>query len=69
MSPAARRVARPGAQRARGLELFIVRGFLDLATCAALIERIDARRRPSQIADDIGRVLAQCPNPRAYPAK
>jgi prolyl 4-hydroxylase len=36
------------------LELFIVRGFLDPATCAALIERIDARRRPSDIADDMG---------------
>ncbi|HYC65798.1 MAG TPA: 2OG-Fe(II) oxygenase [Reyranellaceae bacterium] len=38
----------------RKLDLFIVRGFLDPATCAALIERIDQRRRPSEIADDIG---------------
>ena len=38
----------------RDLELFVVRGFLDPATCAALIERIDERRRPSEIADDIG---------------
>lgn len=36
------------------LDLFIVRDFLDAATCAALIERIDARRRPSEIADDQG---------------
>lgn len=36
------------------LDLFIVRGFLDSDTCAALIERIDARRRPSEIADDNG---------------
>ncbi|MEO6255320.1 MAG: 2OG-Fe(II) oxygenase [Sphingomicrobium sp.] len=36
------------------LELFIVRRFLDPALCAELIARIDARRRPSQIADDIG---------------
>ena len=36
------------------LELFIVRGFLDQATCAGLIEQIDARRRPSAIADDQG---------------
>jgi prolyl 4-hydroxylase len=36
------------------LDLFIVRHFLDEATCAALIERIDERRRPSEIADDIG---------------
>jgi prolyl 4-hydroxylase len=38
----------------RLLDLFIVRGFLDEATCAALIERIDASRRPSDIADDVG---------------
>lgn len=38
----------------RQLELFIVRGFLDSAACAALIERIDAQRRPSEIADDVG---------------
>jgi prolyl 4-hydroxylase len=36
------------------LDLFIVRGFLDPESCAALIERIDSRRRPSEIADDIG---------------
>lgn len=38
----------------RELELYIVRGFLDPAVCAALIERIDERRRPSEIADDVG---------------
>lgn len=38
----------------RELELFIVRGFLDLDTCAALMARIDERRRPSEIADDVG---------------
>ena len=45
-----------GVQRVptRELELFIVRGFLDAETCAALIERIDERRRPSEIADDLG---------------
>jgi len=45
-----------GVQRvpSRALDLFIVRGFLDPGACAALIERIDARRRPSEIADDIG---------------
>ena len=36
------------------LELFIVRSFLDRASCTALIARIDAERRPSEIADDIG---------------
>jgi len=46
----------PGVQRVptRDLELFIVRGFLDSETCAALIERIDASRRPSDIVDDSG---------------
>jgi prolyl 4-hydroxylase len=33
------------------LELFILREFLDPPMCAALVERIDARRRPSTIAD------------------
>jgi prolyl 4-hydroxylase len=53
---AARLARMPGVQRVptRELELFIVRGFLDPASCAALIERIDERRRPSQIADDVG---------------
>ena len=52
----ARLAAASGLQRVptRELELFIVRGFLDPATCAALIERIDERRRPSEIADDVG---------------
>ena len=38
----------------RQLDLFILRDFLDPETCAALIARIDERRRPSEIADDIG---------------
>ena len=36
------------------LDLFILRNFLDARTCAALIERIDSRRRPSTITDDSG---------------
>jgi prolyl 4-hydroxylase len=54
--PAERLAGQPGVQRAptRTLELFVVRGFLDPRQCAALAERIDARRRPSEIADDIG---------------
>ncbi|GAA4709792.1 2OG-Fe(II) oxygenase [Sphingomonas lutea] len=53
---AARLAAVPGIQRVptRALELFILRGVLDAATCAALIAQIDARRRPSEIADDVG---------------
>jgi prolyl 4-hydroxylase len=56
MNPAAKLVAMPGIQRVptRELELFIVRGFLEPATCADLMDRIDARRRPSEIADDVG---------------
>lgn len=48
--------ALPGVQRVPtpDLELFVVKRFLDPATCTALIERIDARRRPSEIADDLG---------------
>lgn len=55
-SPAARLAGTPGVQRVptRELELFVVRGFLDEAACAALIDRIDERRRPSEIADDLG---------------
>jgi len=56
VNPASKLASTPGVQRvpARELELFIVRGFLNQPTCAALIERIDTRRRPSEIADDIG---------------
>src|SRR5438477_12983279 len=56
MDPAAKLASTPSAQRvpARDLQLFIVRGFLDPATCEMLIERIDAKRRPSEIADDLG---------------
>lgn len=54
--PAERLSCAVGVQRVptRELELFIVRGFLDSDACAALIERIDERRRPSEIADDVG---------------
>ncbi len=52
----ARLRATPGIQRVPTpkLDLFIARGFLDPAICAALIAQIDARRRPSEIADDLG---------------
>ena len=56
VNPAVRLAATAGVQRVptHELELFILRDFLDQATCAALIERIDAKRRPSEIADDVG---------------
>lgn len=38
----------------RLIDLRIVKGFLDADACAALIAAIDARRRPSTIADDGG---------------
>jgi prolyl 4-hydroxylase len=46
----------PGIQRVPSgdISLFIQRGFLTVEECAALIERIDARRRPSTIADANG---------------
>ena len=46
----------PGVRRVPDprLELFIVRHFLDDGECRALIDLIDARRRPSTIADDRG---------------
>ena len=55
-SPERRLASTAGVQRVptRDLQLFIVRDFLDSETCAALIERIDERRRPSEIADDVG---------------
>jgi prolyl 4-hydroxylase len=54
--PAARLSGRPGVQRVPtpDLQLFIVRNFLPPDECLELIERIDARRRPSEIADDLG---------------
>ncbi len=36
------------------LDLFIIKRFLGPELCRQLIERIDARRQPSRIADDIG---------------
>jgi prolyl 4-hydroxylase len=46
----------PGVQKvpSRSLDLFVARNFLDPDTCAALIDRIDLRRRRSEIADDVG---------------
>lgn len=54
--PAGRLATVAGVQRVptKELELFVVRRFLDAETCAALIERIDERRRPSEVADDLG---------------
>lgn len=53
---AARLAALPGAQRVPGgaIEMVVVRHFIDRASCAALCALIDARRRPSGIADDLG---------------
>ena len=56
MDPTANLSTIAGVQRVptAELELFIIRGFLDSDTCATMIARIDARRRPSEIADDTG---------------
>ena len=55
-NPAARMARSPGIQRVptARLELFIARRFLDADLCAALMERIDGHRRPSEIANDVG---------------
>ena len=56
MNPADKLAGTPGIQRVptNELDLFIVRRFLEPETCAALIDLIDAKRRPSEIADDVG---------------
>ena len=56
MESANRLTAEPGVQKVPSpkLSLFIRRGFLDPATCARIMALIDARRRPSTIADDFG---------------
>ena len=50
---AAHLAAQPGVQRVPGakLTLFLRRGFLDAATCAALCDAVDATRRPSTVSD------------------
>ncbi|MCP3734493.1 2OG-Fe(II) oxygenase [Sphingomonas sp. RP10(2022)] len=52
----ARMLSQPGVQKVPSpkLDLFLKRGFLDADLCAGLIERIDAVRRPSTIADPNG---------------
>ena len=52
--PAQRLRETAGVQRvpSRELELFVVKRFLDEQTCAALIQMIDVKRRPSGIVDD-----------------
>lgn len=54
--PAARLRSVPGIQHVPDsrVELFILRGFADEHICRALTALIDERRRPSDIADDIG---------------
>lgn len=70
----ARILAQPGVQRVPSpkLTLFVKRGFLPPELCANLIERIDARRRPSTIADPDGRANFRtsetCDLDRADPA-
>ena len=73
INPAARLLAVPGVQRVPSpkLDLFVLRGFLDPDRCAALCDQIDARRRPSEIADDLGyeafRTSETCDLDRADP--
>lgn len=63
----------PGIQKLPSpkLTLFVRRGFLDAATCAALCAMIDAERRPSTISDHNGdaafRTSETCDLPAADP--
>jgi prolyl 4-hydroxylase len=67
-------LARKGMQRVPSpkLELFILRDFLSADHCAALIDRIEAQRRPSTIADangdDAFRTSETCDLDHADPA-
>ena len=49
-------MAQPGVQRVPSpkLTLFIKKDFLDFETCRVLMEQIDSKRRPSEIADSNG---------------
>ena len=51
-----RLIATPGVQRVpnRALDLFMMRDFLGAERCMRLCQMIDARRRPSEIADHKG---------------
>lgn len=55
-SSVAHLIGQPGVQRVptAKLELFVAKAFLEPALCLALIERIDAQRRPSTLADANG---------------
>lgn len=55
-TPATRLAASAGVQRVptKALELFVARRFLTPEECADLIAKIEAERRPSEIADDVG---------------
>jgi len=58
-STAARLRSAPGVQRVPSplLDLFVLRNFLDDDACTELCAMIDAKRRPSTIADDQGIAL------------
>ena len=55
-SPVSRLIAYPGMQRIPSprIEMFILRDFLAEADCQALIDRIEAKRRPSTLANHDG---------------
>ena len=67
-------LSRKGMQRVPSpkLELFILRDFLSGAECDALIDRIDAKRRPSTLAnfngDELFRTSETCDLPEGEPA-
>ena len=56
MDIASRLLGTPGVQKVPSpkLDLFINKKFLSTEECAALVDRIDAKRRPSTVSDDMG---------------
>jgi prolyl 4-hydroxylase len=56
MQTASHLASQPGVQKVPSpkLDLFILRGFLSAEECAPLVAMIEAQRRPSTIADDMG---------------
>ncbi len=61
----------PGVQKvpSPGIELFIRRNFLSPEECARIVEMIDAQRRPSTIADDLGDAAFRTSETCDFPAE
>jgi len=60
-----------GAQKVPSpkLDLYIRKRFLTPEECAGIVARIDAKRRPSEIADDLGYAAYRTSGPRCRRAQ